>query len=47
MGSLFKIEYKVVIKNSINEKQMIDDIRCRNGNLEIMIGKNLPSREEL
>lgn len=47
MGSLFKIEYKVVIKNSINEKEMIDDIRCRNGNLEIMIGKNLPSREEL
>ncbi|BAK80862.1 DUF4956 domain-containing protein [Candidatus Arthromitus sp. SFB-rat-Yit] len=47
MGSLFKIEYKIVIKNSINEKEMIDDIRCRNGNLEIIIGKNLPSREEL
>lgn len=47
MGSLFRIEYKVTIKNPENERKMIDDLRCRNGNLEIMCGRVSSSKEEL
>jgi len=35
MGSLFKITYKITLKTSADEKELIDGIRCRNGNLEI------------
>ena len=39
MGSLFKIKYKIILKNSSDEKMFIDDIRVRNGNLEVCIEK--------
>lgn len=35
MGSLFKLTYNVVIKDAAEEKNFIDKLRCRNGNLEI------------
>lgn len=35
MGSLFKLTYEIKLKDSSSEKEMIDAIRCRNGNLEI------------
>lgn len=35
MGSLYKLRYIVIIKEQSQEKQFIDDLRCRNGNLEI------------
>ncbi len=37
MGSLYKLTYRVRLKDGINEKQFIDDLRVRNGNLEIML----------
>ncbi len=37
MGSLFKLTYDVVLKNPKKEKEFIDELRCRNGNLEIMV----------
>ncbi len=37
MGSLFKLTYHLTLKNTGNEKELIDALRCRNGNLEIMI----------
>ena len=37
MGSMFKIKYDIVLKDATREKQFIDELRCRNGNLEIMI----------
>lgn len=43
MGSLFKLSYDVTIKKDSDEKCFIDDLRCRNGNLEIMISE----REDL
>ena len=46
MGSLYKLDYEVVLKDSGEEKKMIDDLRCRNGNLEIFLGRPV-SREEL
>ena len=35
MGSLYKLRYIVILKDQSQEKQFIDDLRCRNGNLEI------------
>lgn len=35
MGSLYKLKYIVTLKDQSQEKQFIDDLRCRNGNLEI------------
>lgn len=40
MGSLFKLEYEIDFKSGINEKNFIDEVRCRNGNLEISILKH-------
>ena len=36
MGSLFKLKYRIELKGDANEKKLIDELRCRNGNLEIM-----------
>ena len=48
MGSLFKLEYRIRLKDSGTEKDMIDELRCRNGNLEIMCSRAAnQAREEL
>lgn len=39
MGSMFELYYIIELKDSSKEKEMIDDIRCRNGNLTIICGK--------
>ena len=39
MGSMFRLTYNVTLKDATKEKQMIDRIRERNGNLEIMVSK--------
>ena len=39
MGSMFKITYNVMLRDVTREKEMIDKIRCRNGNLEIAVSK--------
>lgn len=35
MGSLFRLEYRIVMKDVKQEKEMINEIRIRNGNLDI------------
>lgn len=37
MGSLYKLTYNVILKKANSEKDFIDELRCRNGNLEISI----------
>ena len=37
MGSMFKLTYNVTLRDAAREKEMIDKIRCRNGNLEITV----------
>ena len=37
MGSLFKLTYNVTLCSDQIEKQLMDGLRCRNGNLEISI----------
>lgn len=37
LGSMFKLRYEIVLKNIDDEKKLIDDIRVRNGNLEVAV----------
>lgn len=47
MGSLFKLTYNVTLKNPNDEKDFIDDLRCRNGNLEISMARQEVTNNEL
>ena len=47
MGSLFRLTYDIVLKDASKEKEMIDLLRCRNGNLEINISKQSTITTEL
>lgn len=47
MGSLFKLEYDIILKDISKEKEMIDKIRVRNGNLEIILSRNEINSNEL
>lgn len=37
MGTMFELSYNVVVKDSVNEKEFIDNLRMRNGNLNISL----------
>lgn len=37
MGSLYKLTYDITLRKDVTEKQFMDELRVRNGNLEIMI----------
>lgn len=39
MGSLFRLTYNLTLQKENTEKELIDKLRCRNGNLEITISK--------
>ena len=39
MGSLYKLRYSVRLKDKTLEKQMLDEIRTRNGNLEVICSR--------
>ena len=47
MGSLYELTYNVQMKTSAAPKSFIDAIRCRNGNLNIVLGRPTNLREEL
>lgn len=47
MGSLYKLYYRVSLKDAKKEKEMLDEIRTRNGNLEIVCGLIDNSKPEL
>ena len=46
MGSLFKLQYIVDVKEDKNEKAFIDALRTRNGNLEITCSRPVMVRAE-
>ena len=46
MGSLFELNYLIELKNNINTKQFIDELRIMNGNLKISLN-NLMIEGEL
>lgn len=37
MGSMFRLTYDLTLKDTGKEKAMLDELRCRNGNLEISV----------
>lgn len=47
MGSLYKLTYEITLKDVKDEKKMIDEIRCRNGNLEINCAKKATPTDQL
>ena len=47
MGSLFRLTYNLTLKDTSLEKEMIDQLRCRNGNLEITVSKQETTLTEL
>lgn len=47
LGSMFRLTYDVTLKDPKKEKELIDQIRCRNGNLEIMVSKQDSTAVEL
>lgn len=46
LGTLYELTYIVEMKKNVNEKQFIDSLRCRNGNLTISLGQ-LPARVDV
>lgn len=47
MGSLYQLTYSVKLKNPQIEREFIDQLRCRNGNLEISFNYHPSISEEL
>lgn len=47
MGSLFELTYLVELSGSMVQKEFLDEIRCRNGNLNIVCGRVSANRDEL
>lgn len=47
MGSLFKLTYHITFREAGREKAFIDDVRCRNGNLEVALSNRESSVSEM
>lgn len=47
MGSLYRLEYRIELNDDANEKQLIDELRTRNGNLEISCSRLIEGKEVL
>lgn len=46
LGSMFELSYEIVLKDPKKEKELIDAIRCRNGNLTITCSQPQPKPAE-
>jgi uncharacterized membrane protein YhiD involved in acid resistance len=47
MGSLYKLVYNVGLRNPDEERDFIDELRCRNGNLEIAMTRQEVATDEI
>lgn len=47
MGSMFRLTYNITLQDASKEKELLDAIRCRNGNLEISVSRQDTSVSEL
>ena len=47
MGSLFRLTYDITLRDPAKEKELIDALRCRNGNLEITVSRQETAVAEL
>lgn len=47
MGSLYELTYRVSLRDARRSKEFLDQLRIRNGNLNISLGRPASEREEL
>jgi hypothetical protein len=47
MGSLYELTFSVRLRPEASQKDLIDELRCRNGNLNILLSRVQQSGEEL
>lgn len=47
MGSLFRLTYQIALRDPKKEKELIDQLRCRNANLEITVSRQETSDGQL
>ena len=47
MGSMFRLTYNLTLRDAALEKELIDKLRIRNGNLEITVSKQETTSTEL
>lgn len=47
MGSLYELEYEIELKKDIKSKELLDDIRVKNGNLKVSLSTPLIDYNEL
>lgn len=47
MGSLFELNYHLELKDLTQQKQFLDELRVRNGNLPLTLSRVTPNKEEL
>ena len=47
MGSLYQLCYQIELYREDQEKELLDEIRCRNGNLEIVCGREAEQGQTL
>ncbi|MGI6017309.1 MAG: DUF4956 domain-containing protein [Marvinbryantia sp.] len=47
MGTMYELSYRVQLRNQEQEKEFMDALRCRNGNLSIILGLVQREKNEL
>lgn len=47
MGSMYELQYHLTLRDETREKEFLDAIRCRNGNLNIVCGRVASGRDEV
>lgn len=47
LGSMYELQYSITLKDNQREKEMIDQLRSRNGNLTIICGRPVTAQDEL
>lgn len=47
MGSLFELSYDITLKKDSSQKEFIDELRCRNGNLNIILSRPMAATDAL
>lgn len=47
LGSMYELKYSISLKDSSKEKEFIDEIRTRNGNLTVICAKRQEEKDEL
>lgn len=45
LGSLFELRYSITLKDKINEKEFLDELRVQNGNLKIVLTQPIDNND--